>query len=57
MARYRTVRLCHSVRDVATVVIGGLVPATLLTLFVLPTLHIRFGGMKSVEGYGRWEPG
>jgi cobalt-zinc-cadmium resistance protein CzcA len=27
----------------ATVVIGGLISATLLTLFVLPTLYARFG--------------
>lgn len=30
-------------KPVATVVIGGLVSATLLTLFVLPTLYARFG--------------
>lgn len=31
-------------RPLATVVIGGLVSATLLTLFVLPALYVRFGG-------------
>jgi cobalt-zinc-cadmium resistance protein CzcA len=29
-------------RPLATVVIGGLVTSTLLTLFVLPTLYYRF---------------
>jgi cobalt-zinc-cadmium resistance protein CzcA len=38
-------------RPLATVVIGGLVSATMLTLFVLPALYARFGGPKrrSVE--------
>jgi cobalt-zinc-cadmium resistance protein CzcA len=31
-------------KPIATVVIGGLISATLLTLFVLPTLYARFGG-------------
>ena len=31
-------------KPLATVVIGGLISATLLTLFVLPTLYARFGG-------------
>jgi len=35
-------------KPLATVVIGGLVTATLLTLFVLPALYTRFGS-KSVE--------
>jgi cobalt-zinc-cadmium resistance protein CzcA len=30
-------------RPIATVVIGGLVSATLLTLFVLPALYMMFG--------------
>ena len=30
-------------KPIATVVIGGLISATLLTLFVLPTLYARFG--------------
>jgi cobalt-zinc-cadmium resistance protein CzcA len=30
-------------RPIATVVIGGLVSATLLTLIVLPALYARFG--------------
>ncbi len=33
-------------RPLATVVIGGLVSATLLTLFVLPALYASFGGEK-----------
>ena len=33
-------------KPLATVVIGGLVSATLLTLFVLPTLYARFGAWK-----------
>ncbi|MET0376002.1 MAG: hypothetical protein ABW128_17315, partial [Rhizorhabdus sp.] len=33
----------------ATVVIGGLISATLLTLFVLPTLYARFGGWRESE--------
>jgi len=38
-------------RPIATVVIGGLISATLLTLFVLPALYARFGrGRKSTEG-------
>ncbi|WP_395395912.1 CusA/CzcA family heavy metal efflux RND transporter (plasmid) [Novosphingobium sp. BL-8A] len=35
-------------KPLATVVIGGLISATLLTLFVLPTLYIRFG-RKEIE--------
>jgi len=31
-------------RPLATVVIGGLVTATLLTLLVLPSIYSRFGG-------------
>ena len=30
-------------KTLATVVIGGLISATVLTLFVLPTLYARFG--------------
>ncbi len=39
-------------KPLATVVIGGLISATLLTLFVLPTLYARFGagGHKRHEG-------
>jgi len=33
-------------KPLATVVIGGLISATLLTLFVLPTLYARFGGRQ-----------
>ncbi|BCA61414.1 cation transporter [Sphingomonas sp. HMP9] len=36
-------------KPLATVVIGGLVSATLLTLFVLPTLYARFGGWTASE--------
>jgi len=38
-------------KPLATVVIGGLISATLLTLFVLPTLYARFGGWTArLEG-------
>jgi cobalt-zinc-cadmium resistance protein CzcA len=33
-------------RPLATVVIGGLISATLLTLFVLPALYARFSGKE-----------
>jgi len=33
-------------RPLATVVIGGVVTSTLLTLLVLPVLYLRFGGNK-----------
>ena len=37
-------------RPIATVVIGGLISATLLTLFVLPALYVLFGrGQKKTE--------
>lgn len=45
-------------KPLATVVIGGLISATLLTLFVLPTLYARFGG-HGVSGEPHvkgWEP-
>jgi len=32
------------VQPLAAVVLGGLVTTTLLTLFVLPTLYLRFAG-------------
>jgi cobalt-zinc-cadmium resistance protein CzcA len=35
-------------KPIATVVIGGLISATLLTLFVLPALYARFGRDASV---------
>ncbi len=34
-------------KPLATVVIGGLISATLLTLFVLPTLYARFGAWRA----------
>ncbi len=34
-------------KPLATVVIGGLISATLLTLFVLPTLYVRYGRRKA----------
>ena len=34
-------------RPLATVVIGGLISATLLTLIVLPALYARFGGQET----------
>ncbi|KQS04984.1 cation transporter [Sphingomonas sp. Leaf357] len=42
-------------KPLATVVIGGLISATLLTLFVLPTLYARFGGTLAKRD--RAEPG
>lgn len=36
-------------RPIATVVIGGLISATLLTLFVLPTLYATFGRAPTAE--------
>ncbi|WBO21532.1 efflux RND transporter permease subunit [Sphingomonas abietis] len=36
-------------KPLATVVIGGLMTATLLTLFVLPTLYARFGGARAPQ--------
>jgi cobalt-zinc-cadmium resistance protein CzcA len=36
-------------KPLATVVIGGLISATLLTLFVLPTLYARYGRTSMVE--------
>ncbi|EKS40024.1 efflux RND transporter permease subunit [Afipia clevelandensis] len=36
-------------RPIATVVIGGLISATLLTLFVLPALYAWFGRVPAVE--------
>lgn len=44
-------------RPLATVVIGGLVSSTLLTLFLLPLLYRRFGAEKeqvSQQGEVRW---
>src|SRR5438270_12884164 len=37
-------------KPIATVVIGGLISATLLTLFVLPALYARFGLGEVVKG-------
>ena len=39
-------------KPLATVVIGGLISATLLTLFVLPTLYARYGGRQSKPDEG-----
>ena len=36
-------------RPIATVVIGGLISATLLTLFVLPALYALFGRKQPEE--------
>ena len=33
-------------KPLATVVIGGLITATLLTLLVLPALYVRFGRVQ-----------
>ena len=37
-------------KPIATVVIGGLISATLLTLFVLPALYTRWGGQPESVG-------
>src|SRR5262249_32196682 len=37
-------------KPLATVVIGGLITATLLTLLVLPALFARFGTVQEVDG-------
>jgi cobalt-zinc-cadmium resistance protein CzcA len=34
-------------KPLATVIVGGLVTATLLTLFVLPNLYLKFGAVKT----------
>ena len=45
-------------KPLATVVIGGLISATLLTLFVLPTLYARYGRrMEETEQNGGAEEG
>jgi cobalt-zinc-cadmium resistance protein CzcA len=43
-------------RPLATVVVGGLVSSTLLTLFVLPCLYERFSGSKVSANRGGWSP-
>lgn len=43
-------------KPLATVVIGGLMSATLLTLFVLPTLYARFGRDRGRAGIGEGCP-
>jgi cobalt-zinc-cadmium resistance protein CzcA len=40
-------------RPLATVVIGGLISATLLTLIVLPALYARFGGKEIPDAAAR----
>jgi cobalt-zinc-cadmium resistance protein CzcA len=40
-------------KPLATVVIGGLASATLLTLFVLPALYVRFGAGAVVQAMRR----
>ena len=46
-------------KPIATVVIGGLISATLLTLAVLPALYMRYGRAKetAVAGQGAVSPG
>jgi Cu/Ag efflux pump CusA len=34
----------------AVVILGGLVSSTLLSLFVVPVLYLRFGASKAGEG-------
>jgi len=43
-------------KPLATVVIGGLLTATILTLFVLPTLYARFGGAGEPDAAGERSP-
>ncbi len=43
-------------KPLATVVIGGLITATVLTLFVLPTLYARFGRTDQLDGQGERSP-
>jgi len=43
-------------KPLATVVIGGLISATLLTLFVLPTLYARYGRKERPAGEELQEP-
>ena len=40
-------------KPLATVVIGGLISATLLTLIVLPALYARFGGAYETRKTGQ----
>lgn len=40
-------------KPLATVVIGGLITATFLTLFVLPLLYIIFNSKQDIKGNGR----
>ena len=40
-------------RPLATVVIGGLISATLLTLVVLPALYARFGRVQPADAASR----
>ncbi|MGL4284722.1 MAG: efflux RND transporter permease subunit [Phreatobacter sp.] len=44
-------------KPLATVVIGGLISATLLTLLVLPALYVRFGGAASPQADEAAGPG
>ena len=37
-------------KPLAVVIIGGLISATLLTLFVLPTLYLLFAGRRGADG-------
>jgi Cu/Ag efflux pump CusA len=48
------------VRPMAMVILGGLVASTLLNLFVMPTLYLRFGSStvpESPEPVGAFAPG
>jgi Cu/Ag efflux pump CusA len=40
------------------VILGGLVTSTLVNLFVVPALYLRFGrgGGMSLQGLLRWRP-
>ena len=39
----------------AVVVLGGLVTSTLLNLFVVPSLYLRFGRSRSAAGVGSFD--
>ena len=41
----------------AIVILGGLVTSTLLNLFVVPSLYLRWGKSRPVAGRARWRPG
>jgi Cu/Ag efflux pump CusA len=40
----------------AVVIVGGLITSTLLNLFIVPALYLRFGAFR-YPGARRWRPG